>query len=62
MLVGRWHQRRVLGGNPTGVGVSYYNARAIDSIRAAEAVWQSGLMEQMYPAIEYAYLYGVDSE
>ena len=39
------------GGDPPGVGVSYYNVRAIDSILAADAVWQSELMEQMYPAI-----------
>ena len=39
------------GGDPPGVGVSYYNVRAIDSILAADAVWQAELMDQMYPAL-----------
>ncbi len=39
------------GGDPPGVGVSYYNVRAIDSILSEDAVWQSELMDQMYPTL-----------
>ena len=38
------------GGDPPGVGTSYYNARAIDKLLPRNAKWQDALMDEMYPA------------
>ncbi len=37
------------GGDPPGVGESYYNVRAIDSILPQDAVWGEALADRMYP-------------
>ncbi len=36
------------GGDPPGVGTSYYKARAIDKILPLAAKWQDAMMEEMY--------------
>ena len=38
------------GGDPPGVGASYYNARAIDKILPADGKWREDLLEEMNPA------------
>lgn len=38
------------GGDPPGVGTSYYNARAIDKILPLDASWRDALREEMNPA------------
>ena len=52
------HARRLLlqaantvtdGGDPPGVGPSYYNLRAIDRVLPAGAKWRDELMAEMYP-------------
>ena len=37
------------GGDPPGVGESYYNVRAIDSILPQDEVWGKALADRMYP-------------
>ena len=37
------------GGDPPGLGESYYRVRAIDSILPSEATWAEALADQMYP-------------
>ena len=37
------------GGDPPGIGESYYNVRAIDGILPKDADWKEALEEQMYP-------------
>jgi phthalate 4,5-dioxygenase len=52
------HARRLLlqatrtvadGGDPPGVGDSYYQVRAIERILPQDAKWRDALMEEMYP-------------
>lgn len=38
------------GGDPPGVGASYYNARAIDKILPADGKWKEDLLDEMNPA------------
>ena len=38
------------GGDPPGVGTSYYNARAIDKILPLDVSWRDALREEMNPA------------
>lgn len=38
------------GGDPPGVGTSYYKTRAIDKILPADSKWSDALLEEMYPA------------
>ena len=37
------------GGDPPGIGDSYYNVRAIDAILPGDADWRESLDDQMYP-------------
>ena len=40
------------GGDPPGVGNSYYTVRAIERIVPDEQVWQDVMLPLMYPAAE----------
>jgi len=38
------------GGDPPGVGDSYYSVRAIEKILPRDVSWRSALLPEMYPA------------
>ena len=38
------------GGDPPGVGTSYYNARAIDKVLPVDSKWADELLDEMNPA------------
>ena len=37
------------GGDPPGVGTSYYRARAVDRVLPADVAWRDALMAEIYP-------------
>ena len=37
------------GGDPPGIGPTYYNIRAVEGIIPYDADWREALMDRMYP-------------